>query len=618
MRKITLLLLLLCLSLNQIIGAEKEISSTIQKVTVFSKGAQVFRTAETNLPMGKSFLKFIGISPSIIQQSIQVKGKGNFTILSIKYQKNHFVAPKKSGEIESLQSKLTEIQEQVDRAGIRSQVLREEESLILANKAIGGQQNGVSIDELKAAAAFYRQRLLEIRLEKFDISKTVKGYNVEKTKISKQLNELNADQGVHTSEVVVAITAQQATMASFSLSYFVKEAGWTPSYDIRVKDIRNPIDLSYKANVFQKSGEDWSKVMLSLSTSNPTQGGQKPTLAPWLLDFYRPSYAYEKSSQISPFAGNRIKGKVTDNSGEELIGVSILVEGTSVGTTTDFEGNFTLDLPSNASNLIVSYLGMKSLTTAINASFMSIVLEDGGMLLDEVVIVAKNKRTSKKDREKAKLAATKPIPTTTKQNTISVTFEIAIPYSIANDGKSYLVDIKQHELPAYYEYYCAPKLDKNAFLTAQVTGWEDYNLLNGSVNLFFEGTYVGKSYLNAQNVQDTLSLSLGRDENIVIERTKLKAFSKKKFLSSKKVESRAWKIDIRNNKPQSINLVVQDQFPVSTNGAIEVKQGKYDGATLDETTGFLTWKIALAPKAQKQLGFDYAVRSPKKQKIQLE
>ena len=631
MRRITLALGFLFLGLSQIIalGKEKEVvlQSKIQQVTIFSKGAQVFRVANTTIPEGRSYLKFTGISPHIIKQSVQVKGKGDFTILSVNHQINHFVEPNKSTKVEQLEAEKLALQEKLDIEGVLFKVLGEEESLILTNKAIGGQQTGVSISELKAAAAFYNKRLTEIRLKKLAINKTINEYRTAQNKIKNQLQALHADQGVYTSEVVIAIVAKRAGAANFTLNYLVQNAGWFPTYDIRVKDVKTPIDLSYKANVFQTSGEDWSKVKLNLSTGNPYQTGQKPKMAPWLLRFYQQLQMYgnrkDNRSYIDGLAinvGSRIQGTVMDETGEELIGANVFIKGSSTGTTTDFDGKYTLDLPPNANTIVVSYIGYESFESPINSSVMNIVLSSG-TVLEEVVVVtgdSKHRKPKRKREKKKKLEATKAVATTTKENTISVEFKIEIPYTIPSDGKRYVVEIKQHQLPAYYEYYCAPKLDKDVFLTAQVTAWEEFNLLNGEVNLFFEGTYLGKSYLNAQNVQDTLSISLGRDKNIVVERTKLKEFSRKKFLSSKKIESRAWKIAIRNKKKESINLVVMDQFPISTNKKIEVKKGKYDGATLEEKTGFLTWKIKLAPRSQKELAFDYAVKYPKKEVIILE
>ena len=83
-------------------------------------------------------------------------------------------------------------------------------------------------------------------------------------------------------------------------------------------------------------------------------------------------------------------------------------------------------------------------------------------------------------------------------------FEIEDPYSVPNDGKTYTADINSYELNASYEYYAAPKLDADAYLTAKIVDWQELNLLPGEANLFFEGTYLGNSSLDVMNASDTL------------------------------------------------------------------------------------------------------------------
>ena len=156
-----------------------------------------------------------------------------------------------------------------------------------------------------------------------------------------------------------------------------------------------------------------------------------------------------------------------------------------------------------------------------------------------------------------------------------------------------------------------PKLDKQAFLTARLTGWEDYNLLDGQANLYFEGTYLGQTLLNTSAAEDTLQISLGRDKSIVVTRTKLKDLSKRTFLGDKKTASRAFEISIRNNKKQAINIIVEDQMPVSTQKEIEVDKQEYKEASLNETTGKLTWTLQIPAATDKKLGFKYAVKYPK-------
>ncbi|MGB4843838.1 MAG: DUF4139 domain-containing protein, partial [Ferruginibacter sp.] len=165
---------------------------------------------------------------------------------------------------------------------------------------------------------------------------------------------------------------------------------------------------------------------------------------------------------------------------------------------------------------------------------------------------------------------------------------------------------------------CVPKLDQDVFLTAKITDWNDLNLLEGESNLFFEGTFLGKAMINPKTSGDTLNISLGRDKNISVKRTSVKEYSKKQFLGSNKIDYRTFEISIRNNKKQAINLVVEDQFPVSTMKEVEVDKIENKEAELDSETGKLKWTIQLAPGKEKKVDFKYAVKYPKNNSIVLE
>jgi uncharacterized protein (TIGR02231 family) len=197
-------------------------------------------------------------------------------------------------------------------------------------------------------------------------------------------------------------------------------------------------------------------------------------------------------------------------------------------------------------------------------------------------------------------------------------FPIAVPYSIPSDGQNHLVAISEKELAGSYRYYCTPKLDPDAFLFAQATGWEDLNLLPGSAHIYFEGTYVGESLLDLTGVGDTLDISLGRDKGVSVQRVKRKDLSTRQVLGSRRVESVGWTITVRNNKDQPIALTITDHYPVPVRNEIEVRLDDAGGAIVDAEKGFLTWRMDLQPRADRSLPFGYSVKVPKERQVVLE
>ena len=172
-----------------------------------------------------------------------------------------------------------------------------------------------------------------------------------------------------------------------------------------------------------------------------------------------------------------------------------------------------------------------------------------------------------------------------------------------------------YEVPASYEYYCVPKIDTDAFLLGYVTDWEKYKLLEGEANIFFEDTYIGKSILDVRFIKDTLSVSLGRDKGVVVNREKIKDLTTQKLIGAKKEETRAWRISVKNNKTQDIKMVLLDQVPVSTLEEIEIDIKDASRGVWNEETGEIKWELELDSKESKDLDLKYAIKYPKHQNL---
>ncbi len=201
--------------------------------------------------------------------------------------------------------------------------------------------------------------------------------------------------------------------------------------------------------------------------------------------------------------------------------------------------------------------------------------------------------------------------TTIQENQLNISFDIDIPYDILSNGKAHSVALKEINLPATYKYYAAPRVEKEAFLLAEISDYSKYNLLPGEANIIFEGLYVGKTYINPNQTSDTLNLSMGRDKKISIKREKAVDKSGTKFLSSKKEQTFTYDITIRNNKKEGVQLMLKDQYPLSTDKEVEIELKESDGAKVNSETGILTWDLNLKPNETKKIRISYKVKYPK-------
>lgn len=200
--------------------------------------------------------------------------------------------------------------------------------------------------------------------------------------------------------------------------------------------------------------------------------------------------------------------------------------------------------------------------------------------------------------------------TSISENQLSISFDIDIPYDILSNGKKHSVTLKDIKLPATYKHYAVPKLEKEAFLLAEIKDYSKYNLLPGEANIIFEGMYIGKTVINPNQTSDTLNLSMGRDKKISIKREKVVERSGTKFLSGLKAQTFTYETTVRNNKKEAINLTLKDQVPVSTDKEIQVELLQSDKAKINPETGVLTWDIKLSPGETKKVRISYTVRYP--------
>ena len=535
-RIIAFSVLTLFVSLSLSAQTEKEIKAEIKHVTVFTDRAQIDHEASVSLINGKTILKLQGLSPYIDPQSIQVKGYGEFTILSVNQQNNYLQNLEESPEINNIRSQIDALMIKIEDENAAISVLKEKSSLLIANKAMLIKETNYTVEQIKGIIDLYTSNMEQVTMTILKKERLIKEYEKQISILQQQISQKLNKQQLPSGEITVTVTSEKQVSGRLTFSYVVSNAGWYPSYDIRVDDIKNPVTIYFKANLFQNSGIPWKDVKLSFSNATPWVAGDMPVLYPWFLDFYNPAP------------------------------------------------------PPNRGKLL------------------SVARSDAPVMME----------IATKEAKMEDLAEAAPIVVEKQIGETSITFDIAIPYTIPSDGKIQTVEIQRITAPADYKYVTLPKLSQLAYLTANITDWAKLSLQSGEATLYFENSFVGKSYLNVNQLTDTLTVSLGTDNSILVKREKRKDFTSKKVIGSNKTETYSFLLTIRNNKSNSVKITLNDQIPVSSNSTITVEALELSSGKYNPQTGEIRWDLEIKPQETKQLVLTYSVKYPKDKTIILE
>lgn len=515
--------------------AQKPLFTTakINAATVYSNSAEISQTASVLLPKGSSEIVIKNVSSFLNESSVQIGAPANVTVLSVQFSTDYiseYDIDESNPAIKKVRDSINWIQKEIQKVGIQKVSNSKTIELLDKNQQVSGVNSGLNMVDLMKMVDYYT-------LKRTEISNTLIALDEKEKKLNKQLASLNdklqtdtkKEDKVSKGKLIIQVMNEIAGNTNLEVTYLSYSASWVPFYELRANSINEPMQLMYKAKVTQNTGIDWKKVKLTLSSGNPNQNNQAPTVNPWFL-----------------------RNQNQQNAG------------------------FLEDEPS----------------------------------LQEVVVVGYG-TTKKKNIGKEQLRSSISNYTSIVENQLNISFDIDIPYDILSNGKEHSVALKEIKIPANFRYYAAPRIEKEAFLLADIVDYSKYNLLKGEANIIFEGMYVGKTQINPSQTSDTLSLSMGRDKKIVISREKVADKSGTKFLSSKKEQTFTFDISVRNNKKEAAQLVLKDQYPLSQDKEVEIELLQSDGAKINAETGILTWDLNLKPNETKKIRISYRVKYPK-------
>jgi uncharacterized protein (TIGR02231 family) len=516
------------------------VAAKVKAATVYFNSAEISQTTSAMLPKGTSEIVIKNVSDFVNENTIQIGAPTTVTVLSVQFTDDYvseFALDETNPAIKKVRDSIVLLKKEIKKVDNARNSEAKAIELLDKNQQISGLNTGLNVAELIKMVDYYKLKQTEL-INNYDAldEKSIK-LNALLVKLNSKL-EINTKKEDKTSDgkLIIQVMNEIAGNVDFEINYLTSDASWKPFYDLRANSINEPLEMMYKAEVKQETGIDWKKIKLTLSSGNPNQNNQAPTVNPWFLKYKEEMVRIRGYSSI-----NALQGKVA--------GVQI---------TSDADAELAVEKNKSLQEVVVT-----SVRSNIN------------------------------------------------ENQLNISFDIDIPYDILSNGKAHSVALKEIKIPATFKYYAAPRVEKEAFLLAEIVDYSKYNLLKGEANIIFEGMYVGKTTINPSQISDTLSLSMGRDKKMAIKREKVSDKSGTKFLSAKKEQTFTYDITVRNNKKETAKLLLKDQYPLSSDKEIEIELLQSDGAKINAETGILTWDLDLKPNESKKIRISYRVKYPK-------
>lgn len=562
------------------------VESEISKITVYPKGAVIHRTAQVNLNTGLNTVVIDNLTTTVDVQTLQIGGQGDFEILSMKFELFFPYQKSKPKALELIEDSLVIVSDALFILKREKQALEEEYAMILTNQNLSNAQ-GFGVSEINEMANYYRERFRDIGVLKLRNQKKIDSVSIQERKLKFRLDKIQESKDEQVGRVIIEISSESKEEAQLKCTFFTPMAGWLPVYNIKATSGKDEIEVDYNALVNQGTGVNWSNVNLELSTTKASLTSQKPEVRPWYLDYYSPYSLTEYKNKLIDKGNTPVNGTyVEENFQNMAVRSATEVDRSVYGVSSVDGGSGNLNIRGARQDANYYYIdGMK----VVGSSSIPNTIEE------------RSNKYYQPQYAKGELVF----------NALNTTYDIENNYTILSHQNPKQVFIKQISIPASFNHYSVPGQERESFLTASIYDWGAYDLIPGNATLFYNNTYVGKTFVLTHTLDDTLQVSLGRDQSVVVEQKKISGLSTTRKTVSSIKKKQVYEITATNNGKSEVEIEIYDRVPVSKRKEIVVTVEEMAGAEYNEETGILKWKKVLKPGEHLTWRIEYGVKYPK-------
>ncbi len=266
-----------------------DMKASVTGVTVYRGRASVTRSGSLQLEPGLYDIRFLNLPETIQPETLQARVSNQSKVLEVQYEQIS-AADVTLPETETIDHQIEELQGLISTLDQQLKLIRMQEDFLnqvgVRAASDATDQGGTSALDLDAI----RQQLQFIIDEQTRLNAAHNEVDPERKRLEKELRAAQnrrkaiagSSQFMRIATVTIMVAAPSET--SIELSYLVTGATWQPSYNIRTTTDGDTVDIEYDAQLTQRSGEDWNRVDLTLSTAQPTLAANPPVLNPRYVD----------------------------------------------------------------------------------------------------------------------------------------------------------------------------------------------------------------------------------------------------------------------------------------------------------------------------------------------
>jgi len=271
-------------------------SSRITAVTVFPDRALTSRTASLNLKPGNYLITFDSLPTLIQDDSVRVEGKGSAgaTIVGLEV-KRAFLEQSGEARVKELDEEIRGLEQRSGALDAKKAGLASQGAFLQSIRVAWGDRISKELAigrstaaELQEASSFVGAGVTRIEEQNLEIETEKKRIKDKIDALRRQRDESTGSRRKEIKIVEVMLDVAREGNLTLDLATVIPQAGWVPSYDVRLAADAKTAELTFRAMVRQQTGEDWNTVDLTLSTARPAAGGAPPELFPWRISFLRP------------------------------------------------------------------------------------------------------------------------------------------------------------------------------------------------------------------------------------------------------------------------------------------------------------------------------------------